>query len=149
MKKLLLLLCFIAFAVNADAQRRGRNKKTPVKKVAVLTRHPDDISLKGGDDTTNYYFFVTDAGLFFTEKKDVRDEICDYLPSRHIPGRTVELEGTTLTPFTKFSRRQLSYLSRRAGKALNKHTKAIRISGHSLKSSEDRKTTSTYKPPGQ
>ncbi len=147
MKRVLLLLCFTAFTVNTDAQRRkARNKKPTSMEVTVLVRHPDPIILKGGDDSTNYYFFVTPNGLYFTEKKDISDEICDHLPSNVIAGRSVELEGTRLKPFTKFSRKQLDYLSRRAGIALNKHAKAKRISGHSLRStgSQDR----GYKPPG-
>ena len=136
MKKILFLLCLFAFLyTDSQAQRWKKTKAKFTKKVAVLTRHPDEIYLKGNNDTTSYYYYVTDAGLFFTEKKDLVDEIAKYLPSIEIPGRYVELEGTTLKPFTKIPKRQLDYLSRKAGKAINKQTEAIRISGHSLKSS--------------
>lgn len=148
MKKVLLLLALLAFFGTADAQRHGKKKNVFTKKVAVLTRHPDEISLRGSDDTTSFYFFVTDNGLFFTEIKSVFEEISNHLPSLHIPGRSVEIGGTTLKPFTKFPKRQLDYLSRRAGKAINKQTDAVRISEHSLLSGSAQQTFETVDAKG-
>lgn len=134
MKKVLLLLSLFAFAINADAQRRSKTKKVPGKIVTVLTRHPDEITLKGSDTVNNvlYYFFVTDQGLFFTDNEELFEEIQEHLPAKQIAGNSVELEGTKFRPFTKFPRVQLDRLSRRAGKVINKKTDAVRISGHLL-----------------
>ncbi len=125
MKKItLILLCFLTFVSSTQAQlfKKKAKKAVPGRSI-VLKGHPDEVVLKGSDSKTFYYFFFSleEKCLFITEKKSIYDSISKFLPWVQVPGRTVEVDGPSINPFTIFVKAQLDEQSQRAGFAINRY----------------------------
>jgi hypothetical protein len=130
MKKTLAFIVLLSFlGITAEAQLFSKKK---TKKETIITRHPDPISIKGSEEGKNFFFFVTDVGLFFTDDEELSSKIAEHLPDVYSFGKAVELEGSRIRAFTKFKKEQLGDISRKTGKKINKRKDVFVITGHSF-----------------
>ncbi|MCC7436848.1 hypothetical protein IT402_03190 [Candidatus Nomurabacteria bacterium] len=123
MKKILFfLLSFTIFTAVAHSQIFKKKPKKPVPgKEVTLTRHPDKVTLKGTDKKDYFLLFsLEEKCLLITDNKNLYDSISIFLPLRSVPGRSVEVDGPSIDPFTIFTKKQLQEQSERVGFAINK-----------------------------
>ncbi len=123
MKKIALFFVLLLMVISTNAQifKKKPKKEVPGKEV-VLTRHPDEVILKGKDKADYYLFFSLDQKcLLITDKKSVYDSVSSFLPLRSIPGREVKMDGPGIDPFTIFTKSQLEETSQRVGFAINRY----------------------------
>lgn len=135
MKKIsLFLLSFFAFATIANAQIFKKKEKEKVDAITgTLVLHPDSVAIKGNDNKVYYFFLDTkNECLFITDNKDIFSSFSKFLPKEKIPGREIEIEGTSISPFTLFSKSQLKEQGKKMGLQLNRY-KIYKIFNYGLK----------------
>lgn len=145
MKKILISLCIFAFAVTVQAQIFSKKSKQKVNSiVGTLYLHPDSVATKGNDSKTYYFFLDTkNECLFITDNTDIYKTFATFLPKVQISGRQIEVEGTSISPFTLFSKSQLKDEGKKMGLKLNNYS-IYKIFNYGLQDGAVIK----YKPPG-
>ncbi len=87
----------------------------------TLTKHPDSVSLKAKDGKIFYLFFsLAKKCLVISDNPDIYEKFSTHLPETSIAGREVQIEASSINPFTYFSKEQLDDLSQHLGVELNK-----------------------------
>lgn len=117
-------LCFLFFVNIGHAQIFGKRVKQKVNSITgVLTLHPDSVAIKGSDNKLYYFFLDTkNECLFITDNDDIYKTFSSFLPKIQVPGREIEIEGTSISPFTLFSKSQLKDQGKKIGLELNNYT---------------------------